>query len=136
MKLGSEREAMWRQRVKDLKVPADNLLGGEGNGFNMGQHRLAYGRLRHGMHNGAMAQRALDLAWASTQVELRELGVSPADAASGAAAADAQPRWVAAHSPSTRALRSTSATHSIAPSSALSETCLTIRSGTPSSWAT
>ena len=28
----------------------------------MGQHRLAYGRLRHGMHNVAMAQRALDLA--------------------------------------------------------------------------
>jgi len=39
--------------IKDLKVPADNLLGGEGNGFNMGQHRLAYGRLRHGMHNVA-----------------------------------------------------------------------------------
>src|SRR5450755_3853233 len=48
--------------IKDLKVPADNLLGGEGNGFNMGQHRLAYGRLRHGMHNVAMAQRALDMA--------------------------------------------------------------------------
>ena len=48
--------------IKDLEVPADNLLGGEGNGFAMGQHRLAYGRLRHGMHNIAMAQRALDLA--------------------------------------------------------------------------
>jgi acyl-CoA dehydrogenase len=48
--------------IKDLVVPAENLLGGEGNGFNMGQHRLAYGRLRHGMHNVAMAQRALDLA--------------------------------------------------------------------------
>ena len=43
-------------------MPADNLLGGEGNGFNMGQHRLAYGRLRHGMHNVAKAQRALDMA--------------------------------------------------------------------------
>jgi acyl-CoA dehydrogenase len=50
--------------IKDLEVPADNLLGGEGNGFNMGQHRLAYGRLRHGMHNVAMAQRALDMATA------------------------------------------------------------------------
>ena len=50
--------------IKDLKVPADNLLGGEGNGFNMGQHRLAYGRLRHGMHNIAKAQRALDMATA------------------------------------------------------------------------
>jgi len=48
--------------IKDLVVPEENLLGGEGNGFNMGQHRLAYGRLRHGMHNVAMAQRALDLA--------------------------------------------------------------------------
>jgi acyl-CoA dehydrogenase len=50
--------------IKDLEVPAENLLGGEGNGFNMGQHRLAYGRLRHGMHNVAMAQRALDMATA------------------------------------------------------------------------
>ena len=48
--------------IKDLEVPAENLLGGEGNGFSMGQHRLAYGRLRHGMHNVAMAQRALDMA--------------------------------------------------------------------------
>ena len=48
--------------IKDLVVPAENLLGGEGGGFNMGQHRLAYGRLRHGMHNVAMAQRALDMA--------------------------------------------------------------------------
>ncbi|WP_439815454.1 acyl-CoA dehydrogenase family protein [Zavarzinia sp. CC-PAN008] len=50
--------------IKDLEVPAENLLGGEGNGFSMGQHRLAYGRLRHGMHNVAMAQRALDIATA------------------------------------------------------------------------
>jgi len=50
--------------IKDLEVPAENLLGGEGEGFNMGQHRLAYGRLRHGMHNVAMAQRALDMATA------------------------------------------------------------------------
>lgn len=49
-------------KIENLEVPAENLLGGEGNGFNMGQHRLAYGRLRHGMHNVAMAQRALDLA--------------------------------------------------------------------------
>ncbi|MDB5476526.1 MAG: acyl-CoA dehydrogenase [Phenylobacterium sp.] len=48
--------------IKDLEVPAENLLGGEGKGFDMGQHRLAYGRLRHGMHNIALAQRALDMA--------------------------------------------------------------------------
>lgn len=50
--------------IKNLEVPAENLLGGEGKGFSMGQHRLAYGRLRHGMHNVAMAQRALDMATA------------------------------------------------------------------------
>jgi acyl-CoA dehydrogenase len=49
-------------RIENLVVPHENLLGGQGNGFNMGQHRLAYGRLRHGMHNVAMAQRALDMA--------------------------------------------------------------------------
>lgn len=49
-------------KIKDLVVPDANILGGEGNGFSMGQHRLAYGRLRHGMHNIAMAQKALDLA--------------------------------------------------------------------------
>ncbi|MGH6911039.1 MAG: acyl-CoA dehydrogenase family protein [Phenylobacterium sp.] len=48
--------------IKDLVIPAENLVGGEGRGFDMGQHRLAYGRLRHGMHNVAMAQRALDMA--------------------------------------------------------------------------
>ena len=49
-------------RIENLLVPADQILGGLGQGFAMGQHRLAYGRLRHGMHNIAMAQRALDLA--------------------------------------------------------------------------
>ncbi|MGH2610568.1 MAG: acyl-CoA dehydrogenase family protein, partial [Tepidiformaceae bacterium] len=48
--------------IKDLVVPHANLVGGEGNGFAMGQHRLGYGRLRHGMHNIGMAQRALDMA--------------------------------------------------------------------------
>jgi len=50
--------------IENLVVPEENLLGGEGQGFAMGQHRLGYGRLRHGMHNVAMAQRALDLATA------------------------------------------------------------------------
>ncbi len=49
-------------RIENLVVPAENILGGLGGGFDVGQHRLAYGRLRHGMNNIAMAQRALDLA--------------------------------------------------------------------------
>jgi acyl-CoA dehydrogenase len=49
-------------KIENLVVPHANLVGGEGNGFAMGQHRLGYGRLRHGMHNIGMAQRALDMA--------------------------------------------------------------------------
>jgi len=49
-------------RIEDLRVPVGNLLGGRGAGFAMGQHRLGYGRLRHGMWSIAKAQAALDLA--------------------------------------------------------------------------
>jgi acyl-CoA dehydrogenase len=59
LKLGGSHSEI---KIENLVVPRENILGGLGQGFNMGQHRLAYGRLRHGMHNVAMAQRALDLA--------------------------------------------------------------------------
>ena len=59
LKLGASHSEI---HIENLVVPKDNLLGGRGQGFAMGQHRLAYGRLRHGMHNVARAQRALDLA--------------------------------------------------------------------------
>ncbi|MFT5098953.1 MAG: acyl-CoA dehydrogenase [Candidatus Azotimanducaceae bacterium] len=59
LKLGGSHSEI---NIQNLRVPRENILGGRGQGFNMGQHRLAYGRLRHGMHNVAMAQRALDLA--------------------------------------------------------------------------
>lgn len=59
LKLGGSHSEI---KIENLKVPKENILGGQGQGFKMGQHRLAYGRLRHGMHNVAMAQRALDLA--------------------------------------------------------------------------
>jgi acyl-CoA dehydrogenase len=48
--------------IRDLVVPASNVLGGIGDGFAMGQHRLGYGRLRHGMWSVAKAQTALDMA--------------------------------------------------------------------------
>ena len=47
--------------IKNLIVPKENLLGGRGQGFNMGQHRLGYGRLRHGMHN--VAKRSARSIW-------------------------------------------------------------------------
>jgi acyl-CoA dehydrogenase len=51
-------------RINDLVVPDENVLGGVGQGFAMGQHRLGYGRLRHGMWSVAKAQAALDMATA------------------------------------------------------------------------
>ncbi len=51
-------------RIEDLEVPEANIVGGLGMGFQMGQHRLGYGRLRHGMWSIAKAQAALDMATA------------------------------------------------------------------------
>jgi acyl-CoA dehydrogenase len=59
LKLGASHSEV---KIENLVVPREAILGGRGKGFAMGQHRLAYGRLRHGMHNVAIAQRALDLA--------------------------------------------------------------------------
>jgi acyl-CoA dehydrogenase len=65
-------------RIENLTVPATNLLGDEGAGFEMGQHRLGYGRLRHGMHSVGMAQRALDMA-AGRAIERETFGQLLAD---------------------------------------------------------
>ena len=51
-------------QIENLVVPDANVLGGVGAGFTMGQHRLGYGRLRHGMWSVAKAQAALDMATA------------------------------------------------------------------------
>jgi acyl-CoA dehydrogenase len=47
--------------IDDVRVPAENLLGAEGEGFVIAQKRLAGGRLAHAMRWIGMAQRALDL---------------------------------------------------------------------------
>ena len=41
LKLGGSHSEI---KIENLRVPRNNLLGGRGQGFNMGQHRLAYGR--------------------------------------------------------------------------------------------
>ncbi|MXP23517.1 acyl-CoA dehydrogenase [Gordonia sp. HNM0687] len=48
--------------LTDVRVPVENIVGERGGGFASGQHRLGYGRIRHGMWSIARAQRALDMA--------------------------------------------------------------------------
>src|SRR5215211_5367135 len=48
-------------QLNDVRVPAANLLGAEGEGFVIAQKRLAGGRLAHAMRWIGVAQRALDL---------------------------------------------------------------------------
>ena len=48
-------------RYEDVRVPADALLGGEGQAFAIAQTRLGGGRIHHAMRTIGMAQKALDM---------------------------------------------------------------------------
>jgi acyl-CoA dehydrogenase len=48
-------------RYDDVRVPAANLLGGEGQGFAIAQTRLGGGRIHHAMRTVAQCRRAFDM---------------------------------------------------------------------------
>ncbi|MGI8664360.1 MAG: acyl-CoA dehydrogenase family protein [Acidimicrobiales bacterium] len=58
---GDEHASHGYMRYSDVRVPADHLLGGEGQAFVIAQTRLGGGRIHHAMRTIAMARKAFDM---------------------------------------------------------------------------
>jgi acyl-CoA dehydrogenase len=58
---GPEHASHGYMRYTDVRVPAENLLGGEGQAFVIAQTRLGGGRIHHAMRTIAQLRRAFDM---------------------------------------------------------------------------
>ena len=54
-------EEPWQIAFDDMKVPAENLVGKEGEGFKLAQKWLGIGRLKHGARALGVAERCIEM---------------------------------------------------------------------------
>ena len=54
-------EEPWHITFDDIKVPAENLVGKEGEGFKLAQKWLGIGRLKHGARALGVAERCIEM---------------------------------------------------------------------------
>jgi acyl-CoA dehydrogenase len=67
VKLGARYKTMmgdapWEIILENVRIPAKNMVGGEGEGFKLGQKWLGAGRVKHGARALGVAERALEMA--------------------------------------------------------------------------
>lgn len=65
--LGAQYETMmgdkpWEIIFEDVRIPANNMVGGEGEGFKFAQKWLGVGRVHHGARALGVAERCLEMA--------------------------------------------------------------------------